>query len=731
MNRRLPLVLLLSLAALVAACADAPLPPPAAAPAPAPPPASVALPPAPPPGPVPPVAKMEPHEYTLFGERHVDDYAWLRNKGTPDVEAYLRAENAYTDAMTSANAPLEQSLYDEMLARLQEDDSTPPVKDGAWLYYQRFEKGKQYPIHCRRRAVVKNALEVVLLDLNAIARDHTFVSVPDYAVSDDGDTLAYLLDTTGFRQFTLATKDLRTGREGTEAIPRVDSIAFARDGRTLFYVTEDAQTKRPDKLWRHVVGQDAAKDALVYEEKDEMFNLEVSRTRSKAFVVVTSASRTTTEVRVLDAAAPRTPARLVAPREHGHEYYVGHRAGLFYVLTNSGGRNFRVVTAPVATPGREHWKELVPHRPDVMIEEMSVFRDVMILAERQDALPQLAVYDLRTGKSWRIEQPEPVFDVTPDPNPEFASTSFRFRYQSLRTPLTWIDYDLGTRARAVVKKTEVHGGYDEAAYETRRIVAPARDGTPVPVSLVYRKGTTPDGTHPLWLYGYGSYGFATPLTFSKERPSILDRGFVFAVAHVRGGGDMGKRWHDQGRMANKMNTFTDFIDVAEALKKEGWARKDALVASGGSAGGLLMGAVANLRPDLFRAILAYVPWVDVIGDMLDEHVPLTVNEFEEWGNPKKREEYDWMIRYSPYENVAPKQYPAMLVRSSYNDSQVMYWGPARWVAKLRATKTGSEPLLLKMNMDPAGHGGKSGRYERIHDVAFDYAWVLTQLGTKG
>jgi oligopeptidase B len=729
MDRRL---LLLSALVALASCAEAPAPASPPTTAAAPPPATVvpATPP-PPAGPVPPIAKKEAHEYTLFGEKHVDDYWWLRNKHAPDVEAYLRAENEYTDAMTRANAPLEQALYDEMLARIQEDDATPPVKEGAWVYYRRFEKGKQYPIHCRRRTLAKNAPEVVTLDLNAIAKDHAFVAVPTLVVSDDGDTLAYLLDTTGFRQFVLATKDLRTGREGTEAIPRVDSMAFARDGRTLFYVTEDAKTKRPDKLWRHVVGQDAGKDALVYEEKDEMFNLEVARTKSRAFVTVTSASRTTSEVRVVDAAAPLAPPRLIAPREHDHEYYVGHRGGLFYVLTNSGGRNFRVVTAPVATPGREHWKELVPHRPDVMIEDMQVFRDHLILVERQDALPQIAVHDLRTGKSWRIEQPEPVFDVAPDANPEFASTAFRFTYQSLRTPLTWVDVDLGTRARTVVKKTEVHGGYDEAAYETKRILEPARDGTAIPVSLVYRKGTTPDGTHPMWLYGYGSYGFATPLTFNGSRPSMLDRGFVYAVAHVRGGGDMGKKWHDQGRMATKMNTFTDFIDVAEALKKDGWARKDALVASGGSAGGLLMGAVANLRPDLFRAILAYVPWVDVVADMLDESIPLTVNEFEEWGNPKKREEYDWIMRYSPYDNVAAKAYPAMLVRSSYNDSQVMYWDPARWVARLRATKTGDSPLLLKMNMDPAGHGGKSGRYDRLHDVAFDYAFVLSLLGQKG
>jgi oligopeptidase B len=359
---------------------------------------------------------------------------------------------------------------------------------------------------------------------------------------------------------------------------------------------------------------------------------------------------------------------------------------------------------------------------------MMLFRDHMILVERHDALPEVSIYDLRTGTAHRIEQPEPVFDVSPDRNPEFDATAVRFTYQSFKTPRTWVDYDLASQARIVVKKTEVPGGYEEAAYETRRMLEPARDGTLVPVSLVYRRGTVPDGKHPLWLYAYGSYGFATPVTFRGDRVSLLDRGVVFAVAHVRGGGDMGKPWHDHGRMANKMNTFTDFIDVAEDLTKDGWAKKDALAISGGSAGGLLMGGVVNMRPDLFKAVVAYVPWVDVIGDMLDETLPLTVNEFEEWGNPKKKDEYEWMARYSPYDNVAKQAYPAMLVRSSYNDSQVMYWGPAKWVAKLRASKTDDNPLLLEMNMDPAGHGGKSGRYDRLHDLAFDYAFVLTELG---
>jgi oligopeptidase B len=724
-----PRIAVLALVATALACEPAALPPPAPA-APAPPAvASVAAPPPPADtGPRPPVAKKDPHVTELFGVQHVDDYFWLRSKGSPDVVSYLEAENAYADAFAQPFQPLAQSLYAEMLGRIQEDDTTPPVKDGAWLYYSRYEKGKQYPIHCRKRAGAKDAPEVVLLDVNELGAKERFIDVEDREVSDDGGELAYLVDTAGFRQFTLKVKDLRTGQTGPEAIPRVDGVAWARDGKTLLYVTEDPQTKRANQLWRHALGQDASRDTLVYEEKDEMFDVSVERTRSKAFILATSASHTTSEVRVLDAAKPSAPPRVVAPREHEHEYYVDHRGDLFYIRTNSGGRNFRIVTAPVADPRRENWKELVAHRPDVMLEDAELFADHMVVLERQDALPQLAIYDLKTGKAHRLDQPEPLFDVRPDANPEFGARTFRFRYQSLRTPQSWVETDVRTGARTVLKQMPVLGGYDPASYETSRIQIAARDGTPIPVSLVYRKGTQPDATHPLYLYGYGSYGFTYPLAFSSERVSLLDRGFVYAMAHIRGGGDLGKKWHDQGRMMTKMNTFTDFIDVGDGLKKLGWARPDGLVVAGGSAGGLLMGAVTNMRPDLFRIVLAYVPFVDVINTMLDETLPLTIDEFEEWGNPKKKDEYDYMVQYSPYDNVQAKAYPTMLVRSSYNDSQVMYWEPAKWVAKLRATKTDGNPLLLKMNMQPAGHGGQSGRYDRLHDTAWDYAFVLSQLG---
>jgi oligopeptidase B len=678
--------------------------------------------------PRPPVARKEAHVTALHGRELVDPYFWLRKKGSPEVVQYLEAENAYTAAMTKSLDPLATRLYDEMLARIKQDDDTPPVKDGAWRYYRRYETGKQYPIHCRK-AVKEPATEVVMLDVNELAKTEKFVDASGLDVSDDGNLLAYHVDTAGFRQYTLKVKDLRTNAMLSESIERVDASAWAKDNRTLFYVTEDAQTKRPNKLFRHVIG--SAADELLYEEKDELFDLGVGRTRDKAFIVATSRSKTTSEVRIIDASKPRSAPRVIAPREQDHEYFVDHRDGTFYIRTNSGGRNFRLVTAPDTDPRREKWAELVPTRNDVMLEGVLVFQDHMVLRERREALPQLSIYDFKTKRTTRLEQAEALYEAAPEQNPEFKTPAFRFVYQSPVTPLQIVEHDVASGKRTVLKQTPVLGGFDAKRYETKRVLVTARDGTKIPVSLSFKKGTTPDGAHPLLLEGYGSYGITIPLSFRSDRVSLLDRGVVVALAHIRGGGDMGKAWHDQGRMKQKMNTFTDFIDVADQLTKEGWAKKDGLAISGGSAGGLLMGAVANMRPDLFRVVLAYVPFVDVMNTMLDETLPLTVGEFEEWGNPKKKDEFDTMLQYSPYDNVKAQAYPPMLVRSSYNDSQVMYWEPAKWVAKLRATKADTNPLFLKVNMQPAGHGGQSGRFDRLRDLAFDYAFLLSQLGIGG
>ena len=665
----------------------------------------------------------------MHGDRRADDYFWLRGKDDPEVMAYLRAENAHTEAVMKPSAALVDTLYAEMLARIKEDDQTVPYRRGDYFYYSRTEQGKQYPILCRKLGSV-DAPEEVTLDLNALAAGHPFFALGMAVVSDDGHLLAYTTDLTGFRQYTLSVKDLRTGALLPDHIEKVVSIAWAADDRTLFYVTEDA-AKRPYRLYRHVLG--AAADDLVYEETDALFNLGVERTRSRRYLLATSASFTTTEVRYHAAAETGAPWTLILPREQDHEYHVEHWMGegadeLFYIRTNGGGRrNFRLVTAPVADPRPSSWIERIAHRDDVMLEDVEVFATHHVAHERDDGLSRLRVTTLADGAAHHIEFPEPAYEVSPDHNPEFAASSYRFRYQSLVTPPSVFDYDVAGRRSVLLKQMEVLGGYDPSRYRVERVHATAADGARIPISLVRRADTPRDGTSPLLLAGYGAYGISLPVMFSSSRLSLLDRGVAFAIAHIRGGGELGKRWHDDGRMLCKRNTFTDFIAAAEFLVKRGDTRPDRLVIEGGSAGGLLVGAVLNMRPDLFRAAVLRVPFVDVINTMLDETLPLTVGEFEEWGNPKILEQYEYIKSYCPYTNLAPKAYPAILVRTSLNDSQVMYWEPAKYVAKLRTLKTDARPLLFKINLD-AGHGGASGRYDHLREIAFDYAFILTQLG---
>ncbi|MCC6808263.1 MAG: S9 family peptidase [Deltaproteobacteria bacterium] len=674
----------------------------------------------------PPVAKIVPHGQTVHGLVLKDDYFWMRNKGKKDVVAHLEAENAYARAMMKPAAALEQKLHEEMRARVEEDSQSPPVRIKDWLYYRREEKGKQYPIWCRKK---EGGPEIVTLDVNALAKGEKFIDVEGTLPSDDGHLLAYFVDTKGFRQYVLKIKDLRTGKLSSEAIERATALAFAKDNKTMFYVTEDPQTKRPNKLFRHTLGAAQKSDVLVYEEKDEMFDLDVERSRSGDYAFVTSASRTTSEVRLIDAGAPTAEMRIVAPRKQDHEYYVDHGGDTFYVRTNDTGRNFRLVTAPVNEPSK--WTELVAHRPDVMLEEVLALQSHLVRFEREGGLAQIVITDLKTQKSGRVKHGEPLFDVFAGWNPEFTTDEVRYSFTSLKTPFTFMAAPLAKLGEEtkVLKQKQVPT-YDAAKYETRRVAVTARDGTKIPVSLLYRAGTQPDATQAMLLDGYGAYGFPNPVAFDPQVISLVDRGFVYAIAHIRGGGELGKRWHDDGRMMKKMNTFTDFIDAAEAMKKDKWVAPDKLVITGGSAGGLLMGAVLNMRPDLFRAALVYVPFVDVINTMLDETLPLTVNEFEEWGNPKQKPAFDYMAQYSPYDNVAKKDYPATLVVSAYNDSQVMYWEPAKWVAKLRAQKTDKNPLLFKINMQPAGHGGVSGRYDRIKDAAFEYAFVVQAVSSQ-
>jgi len=674
----------------------------------------------------PPIAKKVPHVTTIHGERLVDSYYWLRQKDNPEVLAYLRAEDAYTDRLMKPIKPLQETLYQEMLGRVQETDQSVPYREGDWFYYHRTEEGKPYPIHCRKKGSIA-APEEITLDLNEMAKGKVFLEIGVYEVSDNGNLLAFSTDDIGFREYTLHVKDLRTGETGSEKIPLVSSAAWASNNETLFYVTED-DAKRPYRVWRHNLGE--KEDTLIYEEKDALFDVGVSRSRSKRFVYVFIGSKTTDEVRYLRADHPDESMQIIAPRQKEHEYNVDDGGDFFYIRTNDKGRNFRIVTTPIADPRRETWKEIVPLRNDVSIDDLDVFTNHLVLAERENGLPQIEVYDISTMAPHRIEFPEASYAVATEENAEFDTTTLRFTYESLTTPRSVYDYDMITHERKLLKQQPVKGGYDPARYQTERVFATAMDGTLVPISLVYCKDLKRKGGNPLLLYGYGSYGDPTDVWFSSNRLSLLDRGVIVAIAHVRGGGEFGKRWHDAGRMLNKRNTFTDFIACARFLDAHHYTDAQHTVMEGASAGGLLIGAVLNMQPRLFKAALAEVPFVDVINTMLDESLPLTVGEFEEWGNPKIREQYDYIKTYSPYDNIRRQEYPAMLVESSLNDSQVMYWEPAKYVAKLRANKTDSNPLVLQMNLEPSGHGGKSGRYDALHDVAFEYAFMLREFGIR-
>lgn len=670
---------------------------------------------------VPPVARRVPHVTIVHGERRVDDYHWLRNKANPSVRACLRAENAYTAAMMKPSEGLQKKLYKEMLARIKETDSDVPYREGAYYYYSRTEKGKQYRIFCRRRGSPDSA-EAVILDINRLAQGHKFYSVGAVEISPDGNLLAYSSDTSGFREYTLKLKDLRNGKVLSDRIEKVRSVAWASDNRTLFYVRED-DTKRAWRLYRHLVG--SKDDQLVYEEADARFSVSVARSRSRAYLFLTSHSATTSEVRVLPADAPASIWKLIAARRPEHEYYVDHGQGLFYIVTNDKGRNFRLVTAPAEDPSPGNWQEKIPHRAEVMLEGVDVFARHLIAHERAGGFPRLRVMRLADGESHEIAMPEPVYSVDGGANFEFDSDVFRFHYDSYVTPDAEYDYQLDRRERKLLKQREVRG-YEPAKYRSELHYSVAPDGTRVPISLVYRIDRRTAAAQPMLLYGYGAYGYPLDVDFSSARLSLLDRGVIYAVAHVRGGGEMGKRWHDEGRMLNKKNTFADFIACAEHLIREHYTDPGRLMIQGGSAGGLLMGAVTNLRPDLFRAVVAEVPFLDVINTMLDDRLPLTAGEYEEWGNPKDKAYYDYMKSYSPYDNLAAKDYPAMLVETSLNDSQVMYWEPAKYVARLRRLKTDRNPLLLRVNMD-AGHGGASGRYEFLRETAFTYAFILGAL----
>jgi oligopeptidase B len=672
----------------------------------------------------PPIAKKLPKITNIHGQTLTDDYFWLRDKTNPDVKAYLEAENEYTSAVMKPTLPLQEALYKEMLGHIKETDMGVPYKEGDFFYYARTEQGKQYPIFCRKRG--RDGAEQVVLDQNQLAEGERFMNVGLQRVSDDGNLLAYTTDNTGFRQFTLYIKNLSTGEQFKEKMFMVGSVAWAADNKTLFYTVEEEKTKRQYRVYRHTLGTPASQDVLVYEDPDERFNVHVYRTRSEAYLLIQTGSHTTSESRYLRADDPAGSWALIAPRVQDQEYDVDHRGDQFFIRANDTGRNFRLVTAPVTKPGRENWTEVIAHRADVMLTDIDLFQDFYVAVEREKGLPQLRVVDFASGRTRMIEFPEPAYSASPAQNHEFKTDKYRYGYQSMVTPSSVYDYDVNTGTSELLKQIEVPG-YDSSQYKSERLFALAPDGTHVPISIVYRSDFERDGSHPLLLNGYGSYGYTYPISFTASALSLLDRGFAVAIAHIRGGGDMGKAWHDDGRMMNKMNTFTDFIAVAEHLVNGKYTSPDRLIITGASAGGLLMGAVVNMRPDLFKAVVTKVPFVDVINTMLDASLPLTVPEYEEWGNPNEKAAFDYMYSYSPYDQLAPKSYPAMLAKTSFNDSQVMYWEPAKYVAKLRTLKKDNNPLLLKTNM-AAGHGGASGRYDFLHDTAFDYAFILWQVG---
>ncbi len=687
---------------------------------------------------MPPIAKQVPYTHEMHGHQRPDPWFWLRDddRNDPEMLAYLKAENTYAKAVLAPTEALQKELFEELKGRLKKDDSTVPVlKRGSW-YYARYVPEGEYPVYCRRVGAM-TAPEEIILDVNALAKPHAYYAVGGLAVSENEQLLAYTEDTVSRRQYTLKIKDLRTGELFADAIPDTSGeVAWAADDRTLFYVKKDPTTLRAHQVWRHTLGTAADADVLVFDEKDEAFSVSVERERSRRFVEIESYSTLVTETLVLEASDPQGEFRPILPRGKDHEYTAWHMGDFFYIRTNEGtggqpATNFRLVKAPVATAAdRSTWTQVIPHRSDVWLGSIALFDQYLVVEERRNALLDLRAIRWADGESIALPADEPVFTASLGDNPELGTSKVRYLYSSLRTPNSVYEYDLATGERTLLKRDEVLGGFDPANYVVERVWAPARDGVQIPVSVVRRTTTKVDGQAPLYVYGYGSYGYSMDPDFSAPWLSLLDRGFIVAIAHIRGGQEMGRTWYDDGKMFKKINTFNDFIDATEHLVKQGYGAKDKVFAEGGSAGGLLMGAVINLRPDLYRAVHAAVPFVDVVSTMLDESIPLTTGEYDEWGNPNEKASYDYMLSYSPYDNVKAQAYPHLLVTTGLHDSQVQYWEPAKWVAKLRAMKTDTNHLLFDTDLE-TGHGGASGRYKRFERTALVYAFFLHVLATTG
>lgn len=682
----------------------------------------------------PPVAIKDPHKITAHGHTRTDDYFWMRlseeqrSATSPDahaeqVIAHLNAENAYCDALMEPVRELREELFKEMKARVKEDDLSVPYRENGYWYSFRYEKGKEYPVHMRR-ADVEGAPVADFLNENTLAEGHDFFDLGDFEIAPGNNLCAYSVDTVGRRLYTIRFRDLTTGKDLPDVILNTSGGGAWADDHTFFYAVKDS-TLRDHKILRHVLSTDHATDVEVFHEDDPAFSCDVARSRSDRFVMIATGSTMSTEERLLPVDRPMGAFTVFQPREEEHEYSVQHVPGKFYILTNWNAKNFRLMECPEDRTEKEYWKEIIPHRDNVLLEDVDLFRDHMVISERREGLVHLRVIKLSTGAEHEIAFHDPVYVAYGGTNAEWNSDKFRYGYTSLTTPSSVLEHDLDRRTDTLLKQQEVVGDFDASRYASERIWATAKDGARVPISLVYRVDTQRDGTSPLLMGGYGSYGISMEPTFNSARLSLLDRGFVYAIAHIRGGEEMGRAWYENGRMEHKMNTFTDFISCAEHLVAKKYADPSRVFAWGGSAGGLLMGAVANLRPDLWKGLVAEVPFVDVVTTMMDESIPLTTGEFDEWGDPKEKDAYERMLGYSPYDNVKDVAYPAMLVTTGFHDSQVQYWEPAKWVARLRDHHRGAAPILLHTNME-AGHGGASGRFERLKEVALNYAFLLWQ-----
>ena len=677
----------------------------------------------------PPIAAKKPKDLTIHGHTRVDEYFWLNDRENPEVIKYLTDENTYTKAIMADTDTFQAKLYKEMRSRIKEDDTSVPYKDNGYWYYTRYEEGKEYAIHCRKKGTMEGA-EEILLNENELAEGHDYFSAGGLTVSDDNKWLSFSIDTVSRRLYTIHFKNLETGEILAESIPNSEGgVAWAADNKTVFYAKKDLQTLRTPEIYRHVVGTAATTDKLIFTEEDDTFNCSVWRSRSKAKIFIGSYQTVSTEYRMLDASKPEGEFVLIEPRSRDHEYSVTDFGDKLYIVTNLEAKNFRLMEAPVKSPGRKNWKEVIAHRPETLLEGVEMFKDFMVLEERTNGLSMLRIRKQSTGEEHYVNFGEAAYTTYLSTNREFDTDKLRYGYSSMTTPWSTFEYGMATKERTLLKEQPVIGTFKKENYTTERIMATATDGTKVPISIVYRKGVKKDGSAPLLLYAYGSYGASMDAYFSSTNLSLLDRGFIYAIAHIRGGEEMGRQWYEDGKLLKKKNTFTDFIDCGEHLIKSGYTSKGKLFAMGGSAGGLLMGAVVNMRPDLWKGVVAAVPFVDVVTTMLDESIPLTTGEYDEWGNPNVKEYYDYIRSYSPYDNVEAKEYPNMLVTTGLHDSQVQYWEPAKWVARLRDRKTGDNLLLLHTNMD-AGHGGASGRFESLKETALEFAFIFKLMGIK-